>query len=159
MITITVADSGIGIAPESMDLIFRPFEQEDQTERRRYEGLGLGLSISREVAMRHGGSLTVESFLGRGSTFYCRLPYKIRRHQDFRVLTSSAGNLPLMDEVRTSVQEEVRRAIGDDHHSETASEDGSEWSVKGDKGGGGVGDLLGEVSRGGLDAEPSSLYS
>merc|ERR1719329_801792 len=84
MITITVADSGIGIAPESMDLIFRLFEQEDQSERRRYEGLGLGLSISREVAVRHGGSLTVESVLGRGSTFFCRLPYRARRHHDVK---------------------------------------------------------------------------
>merc|ERR1719323_2254611 len=76
VLIVAVADTGIGIAPQSKDLIFRPFEQEDQSESRRYEGLGLGLSISAEVAVKHGGSLTVESEPGKGSTFYVILPYK-----------------------------------------------------------------------------------
>jgi len=76
VLTIVVSDTGIGISPQSKDLIFQPFEQEDQSESRRYEGLGLGLSISKEIAVKHGGSLTVESELGEGSTFYVTLPYK-----------------------------------------------------------------------------------
>uniref|UniRef100_A0A7S4V013 histidine kinase n=1 Tax=Alexandrium monilatum TaxID=311494 RepID=A0A7S4V013_9DINO len=75
-LTVSVTDTGIGIAPQKQDVIFRPFEQEDQTESRRFEGLGLGLSISREVARKHGGSLTVESEPGQGSTFFVSLPYK-----------------------------------------------------------------------------------
>jgi len=75
-LTVAVRDTGIGIAPQKKDLIFRPFEQEDQSESRRFEGLGLGLSISREVARKHGGSLTVESEPGQGSTFFVSLPYK-----------------------------------------------------------------------------------
>jgi len=75
-LTVAVSDTGIGIAPQKKDTIFRPFEQEDQTESRRFEGLGLGLSISREVAKKHGGSLTVESEPGQGSRFFVNLPYR-----------------------------------------------------------------------------------
>lgn len=80
-LTIAVADTGIGIATHNTELIFRPFEQEDQSESRNYEGLGLGLSISREVAVKHGGSLSVDSELGRGSTFVVSLPYKLHKVQ------------------------------------------------------------------------------
>lgn len=76
ILTVIVEDTGIGIASQARDLIFRPFEQEDQSESRRYEGIGLGLSISKEVAVKHGGNLTVESELGKGSRFVVTLPYK-----------------------------------------------------------------------------------
>eukprot|EP00930_Biecheleria_cincta_P039996 TRINITY_DN27442_c0_g1_i1.p1 TRINITY_DN27442_c0_g1~~TRINITY_DN27442_c0_g1_i1.p1 ORF type:complete len:2290 (+),score=499.19 TRINITY_DN27442_c0_g1_i1:44-6913(+) len=75
VLEISVKDTGIGIAPQNRDLIFRPFEQEDQSDGRRYEGLGLGLSLSREVAVKHGGDLTVESEVGHGSCFVVTLPY------------------------------------------------------------------------------------
>lgn len=78
LLTIGVSDTGIGIAPQNQELIFRPFSQEDQSERRRYEGLGLGLSISREIAVKHGGSLTVESDVGKGSKFLIVLPYRLQ---------------------------------------------------------------------------------
>lgn len=76
VLTVRVRDTGIGISPASCERIFLPFEQEDQHDNRRYEGLGLGLAISREVAVKHGGNLTVESQVGEGSTFSITLPYK-----------------------------------------------------------------------------------
>jgi len=76
-ITLTVEDTGIGISQENLERIFQPFDQEDQSETRRYDGLGLGLAICREVVHKHGGSLTVESEKDKGSKFHVNLPFKM----------------------------------------------------------------------------------
>ena len=64
-----VRDTGIGIAPEAIDRLFRPFHQADTTTTRRFGGTGLGLSICRRLAEMLGGRVTVESAEGRGSVF------------------------------------------------------------------------------------------
>ena len=64
-----VIDTGIGMAPDSLQRIFKPFTQADGSVSRRYGGTGLGLVISRRLAEALGGQLTVESELGRGSRF------------------------------------------------------------------------------------------
>jgi two-component system, sensor histidine kinase and response regulator len=68
-VRIDVADSGIGIAAENLDSIFDPFSQADGSITRRFGGAGLGLAISRRIVEMMGGRLTVDSTLGRGSTF------------------------------------------------------------------------------------------
>ena len=73
-VTIRVRDSGEGIAPEHAERIFEPFWQVGQTRYARAAGTGLGLSVSRQLARLLGGDITVESELGRGSTFTVRLP-------------------------------------------------------------------------------------
>lgn len=68
-LTCSVKDSGIGIASEKLSTIFHAFEQEDSSITRKYGGTGLGLSISKTLAEMMGGDLSVESSLGKGSTF------------------------------------------------------------------------------------------
>ena len=65
----TVRDTGIGIAPETRDRLFKPFSQIDTSFTRKYGGVGLGLVISRSLVQMMGGDVTVESALGQGATF------------------------------------------------------------------------------------------
>jgi signal transduction histidine kinase/CheY-like chemotaxis protein len=69
-----VSDTGIGIAPEHHETIFREFSQVDNPLQDRYRGTGLGLPLCRNLAKLLGGSIRLESGLGRGSTFFVRIP-------------------------------------------------------------------------------------
>ncbi len=69
-----VEDTGVGIAPEDMERVFRDFEQARLSPRPVTEGTGLGLPISRELARLLGGELTADSRLGEGSVFRLRIP-------------------------------------------------------------------------------------
>jgi signal transduction histidine kinase len=71
---VEVGDTGVGIAPEHHDLIFREFAQVDATPSRPHHGTGLGLTIARKLVELHGGRLWVESTLGSGSRFYFTVP-------------------------------------------------------------------------------------
>jgi len=69
-----VADTGIGIAPEHLGALFRDFVQVDSRIQRRLQGVGLGLALSKRLAELLGGTVGVESELGRGSTFFANIP-------------------------------------------------------------------------------------
>lgn len=73
-ISFLVRDTGIGIAPEAQQRIFREFEQADAATARNYGGTGLGLSISERIVRRMGGRITLESRPGAGSTFEVSVP-------------------------------------------------------------------------------------
>lgn len=72
--TFAVEDTGIGISEEHYETIFQEFRQLDETIARRRIGTGLGLPISRHLIERHGGTLTLNSVVGQGSTFTITLP-------------------------------------------------------------------------------------
>jgi signal transduction histidine kinase len=78
-LSISVADSGIGISAEALGRIFEEFQQADTTTTRQYGGTGLGLTISRTLAHLLGGDLTVTSELGKGSTFTLTIPIQYGR--------------------------------------------------------------------------------
>jgi signal transduction histidine kinase len=69
LVTVRVTDTGIGIAPEDLVTIFEEFRQVDSSLTRKHEGTGLGLALTRRLVELHGGEITVESELGKGSTF------------------------------------------------------------------------------------------
>lgn len=75
-VTITVSDTGIGIPSEDLERIFEEYAQVDNPLQRKEKGTGLGLPLSRKLANLLGGSLTVESRLGEGSTFTLRIPLR-----------------------------------------------------------------------------------
>jgi cell cycle sensor histidine kinase DivJ len=74
MMTLSVSDTGIGIAAADLPRLGTPFVQADTTYERRYEGTGLGLSMVKGLAALHGGGLTIESDLGVGTTAMVTLP-------------------------------------------------------------------------------------
>jgi len=74
----SVSDSGIGIPPEKIDHVFEEFSQADESTTRDYGGTGLGLPISRGFCRLMGGDITVESTMGKGSTFTIRLPLEVQ---------------------------------------------------------------------------------
>ncbi|WP_445525267.1 HAMP domain-containing protein [Streptomyces cyslabdanicus] len=74
IISFSVKDTGIGIAPEKLPMIFEAFQQSEGTTNRKYGGTGLGLSISREIAGMLGGKIIAESELGVGSRFTLYIP-------------------------------------------------------------------------------------
>ena len=76
-IYISVADTGIGLSAEQQQQIFEPFRQADSGTTRKFQGSGLGLSITRQLCEMMGGSIEVESELGRGATFIVDLPLPI----------------------------------------------------------------------------------
>jgi signal transduction histidine kinase len=78
-ITVAVEDSGIGIAPEDIAKVLRPFGQIDSRLARRYEGTGLGLPLAKAMTESHGGTLEIESTSGHGTTVLIALPaWRIR---------------------------------------------------------------------------------
>src|ERR1700730_983768 len=75
---IAVSDNGIGIAEEDLHRLFKEFHQVASGANRKQQGTGLGLALTRRIAILHGGGVRVESELGKGSRFTIDLPLEAR---------------------------------------------------------------------------------
>ncbi len=105
---IEVADTGIGIPEDKFEDIFNSFEQADGSDIREYGGTGLGLSVSRQLVELHGGTIRVNSTLGKGSVFSFNLPISSQKRS---LETKTAKN-----------EETVQRLSDEKNREETASE-------------------------------------
>ena len=73
-----IEDTGPGIPKENQESLFERFTQVDNTDTRQFEGSGLGTTIAKELVEKLGGAIGLESTIGKGSTFWFELPYKVR---------------------------------------------------------------------------------
>jgi signal transduction histidine kinase len=76
---VQVRDTGVGIDPQDLGRLFVAFEQLDSGVSKRFQGLGLGLALTKRIVEQQGGRIGVESRLGEGSTFFAVLPYHLSR--------------------------------------------------------------------------------
>ena len=86
---VAIEDTGIGIAPEDLSLVFDPFFRADHARTRDAGGAGLGLTLTRSIIERHGGRVVCSSEQGKGTTLSLRLP--VTEHRDALDLTSAAS--------------------------------------------------------------------
>lgn len=106
---ITVTDSGIGISEEDLDRIFKPFSQIDSGLSRKYEGTGLGLAMIKLLAELHGGTVSVQSAVGKGARFSVWLPMRSAQPAEL---------VPTSHPVRHAIGEErVALVVEDDFKS------------------------------------------
>jgi CheY-like chemotaxis protein len=98
---ISVGDTGIGISPEGMEQLFKPFSQIDSGLARKFEGTGLGLAMVKLLAELHGGAVAVESAVGEGSRFSIWLP--------FQLVAEDAPELPMVAPPQTIERREGPR--------------------------------------------------
>jgi two-component system cell cycle sensor histidine kinase PleC len=95
VLSVFVADTGVGIAPEALERVFQPFERARSAGASKTEGTGLGLSIARGLISLHGGNIVLESSIGKGTTAIVTIPAN-------RVIAIQAADKPLPAIQRTA---------------------------------------------------------
>jgi len=98
-VKISVADSGIGIAAEQLDRLFRRFTQADSSTTRRYGGTGLGLAISKTLVQLMGGTIGAQSHQGTGSTFWITLPLITGEQTETETKAAESPGVPTLEVV------------------------------------------------------------
>ncbi len=115
MLVITVTDTGIGMNAEQIAKLFQPFDQADASTTRQFGGTGLGLSISQRLAHLLGGEISVNSELGRGSTFTVSLRIDVPRGTEWLEIEPVCVPAEPMEPMRTaSMLENARILVVDD---------------------------------------------
>jgi signal transduction histidine kinase/HAMP domain-containing protein/CheY-like chemotaxis protein len=114
VIAFSIEDSGIGISKNTQGIIFEAFQQAEGSTSRKYGGTGLGLSISKGFAELLGGTITVGSELGKGSTFTLFLPLKYKEEKLVQVKAKEAYPAA---HIRTNLIDSAELAIDDDRHN------------------------------------------
>jgi PAS domain S-box-containing protein len=101
MLSIRIEDTGLGIPPEKLASVFEKFSQVDTSSTRRHEGTGLGLAITSGLVELFGGSVNVESELGRGSVFTVSLPFPVvaeRKTETTLPINTSGARVLIVDD-------------------------------------------------------------
>ena len=107
LLEFSVSDTGIGIAPDKIDLLFKPFSQTDSSIARKFGGSGLGLSIVSHLAKLMGGDVGIESVAGKGSRFWFRLRAKqVEDGEESRSSERPANDVPAQLSGRVLVVED-----------------------------------------------------
>ena len=103
---ISVSDTGIGLNYEDRERVFRPFEQADGSASRRYQGTGLGLSLTKRLVQLHGGKIWVDSDgEGKGSTFSFVIPIDPKENPtDLKLIEKSFSNEKILIEPENNQQ-------------------------------------------------------
>ena len=109
----TVKDTGIGIPADKLDIIFDSFSQVNESFRRSYGGVGLGLSISRQLVELMGGSLRAESRPGYGSTFCFTIPFDLQEPAAANPETTAENH----HKNRHELIEKTKKHLSNPHHS------------------------------------------
>jgi two-component system, sensor histidine kinase ChiS len=112
---ISVKDMGVGIPPDKLEMVFNPFEQADGSIAREYGGTGLGLSITKQLVELHGGEISIQSTLKKGTTVSFTLPLStstiVDRNTDMSTMLSRIRHLP---PIEVSVERD-KEEINPDH--------------------------------------------
>jgi PAS domain S-box-containing protein len=111
-VKISVTDNGIGISPDALEHLFKPFSQIDSGLSRKFEGTGLGLAMVKLLAELHGGAAAAESAVGEGSRFTVWLPLRIPEAAPSEIVRSIAG-----PSIESLVGTKTALVIEDDHKS------------------------------------------
>jgi len=119
VIAFSIEDSGIGISKNTQGIIFEAFQQAEGSTSRKYGGTGLGLSISKGFAELLGGTITVGSELGKGSTFTLYLPLKYKEEKSAPVKVKEAYPV---SHLRTNLIDTAELVIDDDRHNIVAED-------------------------------------
>jgi CheY-like chemotaxis protein len=112
IIRFMVEDNGIGISPENQEVVFQKYKQANAAIARNFGGTGLGLPICEQLAMLMGGSIHVESELGKGSKFWVDLPFEVSDSEMTFNASSTSGNLHLS---QSDLQSSLRILVAEDN--------------------------------------------
>lgn len=113
---LVVEDSGIGIDSQDFQALFEPFRQLDQSSTRKHEGFGMGLSVVRKLSEVFQGAVTVDSHVGKGSTFTVTIPVEVVDHPEDYGSTAAVSSDEQADDVRILLvddNESVRQSLRD----------------------------------------------
>jgi isocitrate dehydrogenase len=113
-ISISISDTGIGIAEEELNKILSPFSQADDSASRQYQGTGLGLYLCRKLVEEMKGQLRIESQVGQGSTFQVKVPVLIIDQSHIPAVTTRPS--PLQEDQLSLGFNPLRVLVVDDNH-------------------------------------------